>query len=393
MQHLRILIISNLFPPQVVGGYERAIADYARRLHERGHEILVLTADVRDLPTAYDDSKSDPKPFPVRRCLQLFGEYVDGGIAFLHPEVAASVGMHNYTVLSDQIPGFAPDVCLCGCLDFLGVGIPKQLLGAGVPVAHFVMNNVTGYPFSLSPREEFYQYITVSDWIKSTLSDGGYPTHSAITIYPGADTEFFTPSRPRELLTDKLSILYAGLVMPHKGTDVLIDALSLLHQEGIDFTATIAGGSLNTNYVAQLKSFVQEQGMTDQVKFTGLLGKAALRDLYRTHNVYVLPSRFDEPFSIGLIEAMAAGLTCIASHVGGSPEAITDQENGLIFTSENALELADGLASLPLQPELWQTMALAGQQKAVTQFSRQRTIEQIEAVLWNLYQRKKLATA
>ncbi|MFN5856726.1 MAG: glycosyltransferase, partial [Pseudanabaenaceae cyanobacterium] len=62
-------------------------------------------------------------------------------------------------------------------------------------------------------------------------------------------------------------------------------------------------------------------------------------------------------------------------------------------TSENALELADGLASLPLQPELWQTMALAGQQKAVTQFSRQRTIEQIEAVLWNLYQRKKLATA
>ncbi len=387
MQHLRILIISNLFPPQVVGGYERAIADYARRLHERGHEILVLTADVQNLPTA--DGSSGIETVAVRRCLRLFGTWV-GGTQYFAPEEAAEVGVHNYHNLAAQVLEFAPDVCLCGNLDFLGAGIPKQLLGTGIPVAHFVMNNGPGYPLPLSPCEETYQYITVSDWIKTKLTNGGYATNGkvnpAITIYPGADTDYFAHSElpPR----DQLRIIYAGLVEHYKGPDVLINALSLLHQEEIDFVATIAGGFFDPNYIGQLESFVTEQGMADRVKFTGLLGKSVLRDLYRTHNVYVLPSRFDEPFSIGLIEAMAAGLTCIASRVGGSPEAIRDQEDGIIFTSENALELADGLASLPLQPELWQTMALAGQQKAITQFSRQRTIEQIEAVLWNLYHRK-----
>jgi len=390
LHHLRILIISNLFPPQVVGGYERAIADYARRLHERGHEILVLTTDIRDLPTA--DGSLSIETVAVERCLQLFGTWV-GGTQYFSPEEAAEVGVHNHHNLAAQVLEFVPDVCVCGNLDFLGAGIPKQLLGSGIPVAHFVMNNGPGYPFPLSPRDEIYQYITVSDWIKAKLTDGGYVTNGvvnpAITIYPGADTDYFAHSElpPR----DQLRIIYAGLVEHFKGADVLVNALSLLHQEEIDFIATIAGGSLQPKYLEQLEAFVKEQGMADQVKFTGLLGKAALRDLYRTHNVYVLPSRFDEPFSIGLIEAMAAGLTCIASHVGGSPEAITDQENGIIFTSENVLELADGLASLPLQPELWQSMALTGRQKAITQFSRQHTVEQIEEVLWNLYQRKKLA--
>ena len=388
MPKLRILIISNLFPPQVVGGYERAIADYARRLCERGHEILVLTADVKDLDTAYGGTTAT-EPMPVQRCLQLFGTWV-GGIKYFAPEQAAEVGVHNYQVLEQQIAEFAPDVCLCGNLDFLGAGIPKQLLAAQIPVAHFVMNNGPGYPRHLSPDTDIYQYITVSDWIKGKLVDGGYPTdganHPAVTIYPGADTDFFaqTTLPPR----DRLRIIYAGLVVHYKGADVFVDALNVLHQEGIDFTATIAGGSFDANYVAQLEDFVKTQGMADRVQFTGLLSKEGLRDLYQNHNVYVLPSRFNEPFSIGLIEAMAAGLTCIASHVGGSPEAITDQETGLIFTSENVLELADSLAGLPLQPELWESMALAGQQKALTQFSRQRTIEQIEAVLWSLYQRR-----
>jgi glycogen(starch) synthase len=37
---MKILVISNLFPPQVIGGYERAIADYSNLLHQKGHEIV-----------------------------------------------------------------------------------------------------------------------------------------------------------------------------------------------------------------------------------------------------------------------------------------------------------------------------------------------------------------
>ena len=53
MEKLKILVVNNLYPPQVVGGYERAIADYARLLQERGHQVLVITSNTEHLPTGY----------------------------------------------------------------------------------------------------------------------------------------------------------------------------------------------------------------------------------------------------------------------------------------------------------------------------------------------------
>ncbi|NJL92016.1 MAG: glycosyltransferase family 4 protein [Coleofasciculaceae cyanobacterium SM2_1_6] len=80
---LKILVINNLFPPQVVGGYERAIADYARRLHDRGHEVLVLTANVEGLTTSYDQSQNQPEPMPLKRCLTLWGTWgTKGAVAY-----------------------------------------------------------------------------------------------------------------------------------------------------------------------------------------------------------------------------------------------------------------------------------------------------------------------
>lgn len=386
MQKLKILIINNLFPPQVVGGYERAIADYARRLHHRGHEVLVLTADVQGLTTSY--SQSEPETVPIKRSLSLWGNWGERG-AVPYPTVyGAAIAVQNYQALTQELELFAADVCLAGNLDFLGSAVAEQILAAGIPIAHYVMNGQPGYPADLAPKSNLYQYITVSDWIQNKLTEQEYSTTTAQTIYPGADVEQFYQSElpPR----DKLRIAYAGLVMAYKGTDVLTEALYLLHQDEVDFTATIAGGSLTPDFVDMLKEFVNQEGLEDKIKFTGLLDRQGLQELYKTHNVWVLPSRFDEPFSIGLIEAMVAGLTIIASDTGGSPEALIHQESGLIFESENPLDLADNLSFLALNPDQWESITRQGQQRGLTEFSRNITIEQIEAVLWNLYQKKNL---
>ena len=384
MQKLKILVINNLFPPQVVGGYERAIADYARRLHHRGHEVLVLTANVEGLTTSY--SQSEPEPMPVKRCLTLWGTWNDRGAQEFLPPWAAAFAVQNYQALTQELQLFAADVCLVGNLDFLGSAVAEQILAAGIPIAHYVMNGQPGYPAELAPKSGLYQYITVSDWIQNQLTVHGYNTTNAQTIYPGADVDqFYQPELPPR---DRLRIAYAGLVMPYKGTDVLTEALYLLNQDGIDFTATIAGGSLTPDFVDLLKEFISEEGLEDRVKFTGLLDRQGLQELYKTHNVWVLPSRFDEPFSIGLIEAMVAGLTIIASDTGGSPEALIHQESGLIFESENALDLADNLSFLIRNPDQWAKISSQGQQRALTKLSRNITIEQIESVLWQLYQQK-----
>jgi len=377
---LKILVISNLFPPQVIGGYERAIADYARRLHCRGHQVLVLTTNVEGLITSY--SQSEPEPMPVKRCLSLWGSLTEPGFPMYPQPYATAIAIQNYQVLEQEIKLFQPDVCLVGNIDYLGQTVLEQVLAHSIPVAHYIMNAVPGYPVDLTPQSPLYKYITVSNWVKGSLTSKGYPTATAKTIYPGvAVDKFHQPQIPAH---NQLRIAYAGLVMPFKGTDVLIEALYLLHQEGIDFMATIAGGGHTPEFRESLEDFLTTEGLGEKVKFTGLLNQQELIELYQNHNVWVLPSRFDEPFSIGLIEAMVAGLTIIASNTGGSPEAIDHQENGLIFESENPLDLAENISFLALHPEQWQSMTYQGQQRALTEFSRTKTIEEIELLFYDL---------
>ncbi len=380
MTALKVLVINNLFPPQVVGGYERAMADYARHLHHRGHQVTVITADVPGLATSY--AESEPEPMPVRRSLRLWGTWGDRGALPFPADWVSAIAIYNYQTLKAELDEIQPNVCLVGNLDFLSAPVIQQILDAGIPVAQFVMNARPGYAVELTPDNPNYQYITVSNWIKNELQSVGYPAANAITIYPGADTEFFYQSQlPSQ---EQLRIVYAGLVMHYKGTDILLESLYLLNQEGIEFTATIAGSSITPEFVTKLQEFTIQEQLSEKIKFVGLLSKSELKKLYQTHNVWVLPSRFNEPFSIGLLEAMTAGLTIIASDTGGSPEAVKHLETGLIFSSENPLELADNLSFLVQNPKKWAEISAQGQKYAMDNFSLAKTISEIEKLLRQL---------
>jgi glycogen synthase len=380
LNKLKILVINNLYPPQVIGGYERALADYAKLLHARGHSVLVLTSNTEELPTGYTKAELDLSM--VRRTLSLWGAWTHQGTQPFYPGKVALIAVQNYKTLEQELLGWKPDVCLAGNMDFLGASVLEQILEADIPVAHYVMNSQPGYTPELAPRSSLYRYITVSDWIRDNLQQQGYPADTAQTIYPGAEvSDFYQAEFPQR---DRLRIVYAGLVMHYKGPDVLIEALYLLHEAGVDFTATIAGGSLTPELVQGLQKFVESEGLQEKICFTGLLSRQELVQLYRTHNVWVLPSRFEEPFSIGLIEAMVAGLTIVTSDTGGSPEAVQHSETGLIFESENPLDLADHLFSLPMNPNRWEAITRRGQQRALSELSRTRTMEQLESVLYEM---------
>ena len=379
MNKLNILIISNLYPPQVIGGYERSMADFARLLHIYGHNVLVLTTNAE----AYTTNYIIPEPPPtVHRSLHLCGEWTPQGTQWYSPEPVLARIFQNREVLAEELRTFQPDVCLAGNIDFLGLELLEKILADGIPVAHYVMNAGPGYIPLLTPKTKLYQYITCSDWITDNLDQSGHPVKTTQTIYPGAAVdEFYQAELP---LRDKLRIAYASLVMPYKGADILIEALSLLHNAGIEFSATIAGGTLNSEFVQAVQEFVESEGMEDKVKFPGALSRQELKELYRIHNVLVFPSRFPEPFGISQIEAMAAGLTLVTSGTGGAGEIVEHGQDGLKFESENPLDLADVLSSLPLNTEEWARITCAGQQKAMSVFSQTRAVEQLENVLFKL---------
>jgi glycogen(starch) synthase len=377
---MKILVITNLYPPQILGGYERSIADFARLLQYRGHAVLVLTSDTKELAGSHLGQYPDP---PIDRSLLLCGQWHrERGPEWFSAEQIVKINHQNSQTLHKHLQSLQPDVCLLGNATFLSVELLEQVLAAQVGIVHYVMNEQPGYPPPLTPQSSRYRYVTCSDWVTQVLQGQGYPVETAQTIYPGAAVEEFYQAElpPR----DRLRIAYASLVMHYKGADVLVEALCLLQAVGIEFTATIAGNTLTPKYVEALQSLIESEGMQDQVKFPGVLSRQELSQLYQTHNVLVFPSRFQEPFGISQVEAMAAGLTLVTSGTGGAREIVEQGQDGLLFESENPFDLADALSFLAANPVEWESIARKGQQKALSQFSQTRAVEQLEAVFQSL---------
>ena len=281
---LKILVITNLYPPQVLGGYERSIADFARQLQHQGHEVLVLTSDTPQFSASHIGRHPDPT---IDRGLGLMGEWSSQGARLLDPQRIEEVRQQNQAVLKHHLDRFQPDVCLAGNLRFVQLEAESLalVLSHQVPVAHYLMNAQADYLPQHTPRSPLYRLITCSDWVTDSLLTLSYPAATAQTLYPGADVDAFAQVElPPH---DRLCIAYASLVTQYKGADVLVEALSLLHAEGIEFTATIAGGTFQPEFVEALKQFIESEGLQEFVHFAGALSRQDLIQLYKTHNVLV----------------------------------------------------------------------------------------------------------
>ncbi|PSB20360.1 methyltransferase domain-containing protein [Phormidesmis priestleyi ULC007] len=380
---LKILVITNLYPPQVLGGYERSIADFARLLQHRGHTVLVLTSDTPQFSVSHPSLYPDP---PIERCLLLMGEWSSQGFRWFDHQRVVDVRQQNQAILKHHLEHFQPDVCLAGNLDFVQTQAESLalLLSHQVPVAHYVMNARSGYDPEHTPRSSLYHFITCSNLVTASLEASGYPAAAtAQTLHPGADVDaFYQVELPPR---DRLRIAYTNLVTEDQGADVLVEALSLLHAAGIEFTATIAGGTFQPEFVDALKQFIESEGLQEAVHFPGALSRQELIQLYKTHNVLVFPSRFEEPFGISQIEAMAAGLTLVTSGTGGAREIVEEHgKDGLIFESENPFDLADILSSLPTDLARWDAIARTGQQRAMSKFNQTKAVKKLEAIFLEL---------
>ncbi len=139
-------------------------------------------------------------------------------------------------------------------------------------------------------------------------------------------------------------IMVGGFDVLYKAQDVLIEAMARLAERGADLRLTLVGeGRLR----AQLKAQVARLGLGERVAFTGgLPGAAAVRDALDAADLFVLPSR-TEGLPRALVEAMARGLPCLGTTVGGIPELLAPSE---LVPPNDPAALADALAALAQDP-------------------------------------------
>lgn len=130
----------------------------------------------------------------------------------------------------------------------------------------------------------------------------------------------------------------------YKGHDILIDAMNLLKARGVEAEACIIGGG---RHHQSLRDRAIKAGVEDRIEFVGHLSNAVqVRERVAPADIFVLPSR-TEGLSRALIEAMAAGIACIGTSVGGTPELLPAI---CLFPPESAGELASAVTRLVDSP-------------------------------------------
>jgi predicted O-linked N-acetylglucosamine transferase (SPINDLY family) len=377
----KILVVTNLFPPQELGGYGRKIWEFSNGLIKRGHCLKILTGDANYLQKTPDLGEPDLEPL-VERSLLLQGEWKHGktqqlgDLNFLRRTAQA-----NREKVLAAVSIFKPDFVLLGNFDFLGVDILRALIAEKIPVLHSLGNQTPGYHPQESIESPLYSIAPASDWLGKNLLQQGYKVSKLSTVYPGARVDRFF----KQFLPDirRLRIAFAGLVMPYKGAHVLMGALNILKESGIEFEADFAGDSTDVGYIQKLKDFAQTNGMASKVRFNGFLDRQGLANLFARCNVLVFPTQVPEAFGISQVEAMASGLIVITSGTGGTQEVIRHGIDGLVFEMGNAVSLAQSLATLATNKELRDRLQINSQKRAL-QFSVTKSVVRIESIAGDL---------
>jgi glycosyltransferase involved in cell wall biosynthesis len=208
-------------------------------------------------------------------------------------------------------------------------------------------------------------------WIEGAYS---LPPDSVQTIHNGVDLELF---KPAERDPEGVPVInFLGRTGIEKGPDLLLKAARKLAEKTRAFRVQILGSNHWHKFerddyqveLDQLASDVEKAGVP--VRRPGHVTRADLPRALREAHINVVPSRWDEPFALTILEGMACGLASVVSRTGGAPEVVGDA--GLMFERDSVEGLADQLLRLIFDQGLRASYARKARERA-EQFSWDKT--------------------
>jgi len=208
----------------------------------------------------------------------------------------------------------------------------------------------------------------------------GSPRGLVRVVRNGINEAEFIPIVTRLDATDLVSV---GELRSVKAFDVLVDSLAMLKRSGRRVTLTIAGDGPDG---PQLKELAQRLGIADQVRF---VGHQPAREAFSMGRILVVSSRAESlPYVV--LEAAAAGLPIIATHVGGIPE-IFGAESSHLIPAESVTALADAIKAALDGPDQLHRIAQAINARVRDEFTVGTMVEGGLAAYREALTRRKVA--
>lgn len=326
---MRILVVTNLYPPDFTGGYELGCSQAASALRGRGHEVRILTSAPRspvpaapdvcrwlcltDLSNPYCGARSRPAAAALQEAQSHF---------------VCAFNVHRLIATLDE---FRPDVCyIWNLIGLGGLGVMACLEHLGLPWVWHLMDAV---PLVLCSRggqvlpslaHELERrlggrYLACSRRLVREIGAGGVPIEGRVEIVPNWVAGQRQPPRTRFYHGGTLRLISAGQIGRHKGMDLIIKAAALLRHRGYeDFDVDLYGKVTDPSF----PHWIEKLGLGGHVALRGQCPPDKLAALYgeHAHDVFLFPTWEREPFAFAPLEAASHGCVPLMSRDCGNAD-------------------------------------------------------------------------
>lgn len=199
-----------------------------------------------------------------------------------------------------------------------------------IPVALHLHNAATVSPHNLNYRIANKIFLC-SAALRSAVGNIAAIEDRCVTLHNAVDVAAFAGGRPIRgalgIAPDEIAIGTIAQVGPIKGSDTFLDTGALLLESGRKVKLIVVGpkASGEDAFFQRFMARIAESPLREHVSYLG--SRRDIPDILASLDIFFLPTR-SEPFGMVVIEAMAAGVPVVASHVGGIPEIIPNRDVG-----------------------------------------------------------------
>jgi len=403
------MVLTNLYPPHFLGGYELKCKLHVEELRARGHDVHVLTSRWKAgqgkvtnkihrllYLNAEEESHASDKNLPdplrlSRRCMQLKW-------AIAHRK--------NHNITRDLIMNLKPDIGYIWNMRDVGITPVLALQEQEIPLVFRLGDywladlkytlclqssrlrrsyNAAIFGLYDFSKLDLRHLLTVSTALKRHYIEHGFQEQTITVIPNGVLSEFILDAGDLEGTSadqKEITIAQIGRIDPKKGVHIAIQALANLvngrkhHNIHLEII-----GKGSEHYTQELKAICRSLKLEKHVRFVGFMQHRQLLARLPKYTAVVTPSLWEEPLAGIIAESMARGVPVIATNRGGSTEIISNGENGLIVAPGNPGELAEAIERMVQDHDLARSIRCAGLKTVQERYNHEKLMDQIEMQL------------
>jgi len=399
---MKILFLSDDFPPQSFGGAGIVAYNLAKGIQSKGHEVFVITT-VRSKP---EEGKTKLDGLTVFRIYTNHHERWRAWIGMYNPQTVSKVRK----IIQETKPDIVHAHNIHSYLSYPCLGVAKKYSKAVFLTAHDVMlihygklmpkNGNVFYRVNIidqikeaEKRYNPFRNIIIRHYLKSV--DKIFAVSNAVkkileingiknieTVYNGIDAdewkvklEVIEKFKKEYDLQNKKIILFSGRLSKAKGGEVALKIIKKISESVKDVILLIAGRK--DFYTEKMKKIINKNNISDKVIFTGWLNSNNMKIAVSSSDVCIAPSIYLDPFPTVNLEAMAAKKPVIGTYFGGTPEIVVNGKTGYIVDPHNTEDMMQKITDLLKNSQKAKQFGEAGHERVKELFSVERQVEQV----------------